>query len=90
MEDACGTRGSAVKYVSRKKEIVAWDYFTNGTYGETRLYKSYVYKRADGTEFLNLRHPQPVKRDYKNKPYTVRHAWHVDCYREDLAGCMTF
>ena len=68
------------KYVSRRKEVVAWDYYLDGTYSETRYYKSWVYKRADGSEFINLEYPQQVKRDYKNKPYTVRNAWHGGCY----------
>jgi hypothetical protein len=60
------------KYTSRRKEIVQWDYFTDGTYGETRLYKSWVYKRPDGSEFIFLEYPISVKRDYKGKPYVER------------------
>lgn len=63
------------KYVSRRKSRVAWRYFLDNVYGETRYYRGWVYTRADGSRFVCLDYPIEVKRDKKHAAYVERHAF---------------
>jgi hypothetical protein len=50
------------KWESRAKEDVEWRYFLDGEYSSSCLYRQFVYRRADGTEFINQQTKTPVAR----------------------------
>lgn len=61
------------KYTSKTRESVTWVHSTDGVETGRSYYKQAVYKRADGTEFINLKHPQEVTR-IDGVPTVYRHA----------------
>ena len=57
-----------MKYISRSKEIVTYRNLSTELDGSTKdlgdtVRKGWVYKRADGTEFVNINEPEEVRRE---------------------------
>lgn len=49
-------------FVSRTKQRVVHRYIVDSVYHSSRDYLMFVYMRADGTEYINQRHPRSVVR----------------------------
>ncbi len=71
--------------VTRSKEMVVHRYFRDGVFGEEREYKMLVYKREDGTEYINQKAKIPITR-VNGKPTIERYSKTVQSF--DMVGLL--